>query len=903
MESGKDGTMKEEKSMLTGKKGITVFFHSVAVLALAFCILLIGACGAFFSYDSIEYYFENKPYEESPLLGNQVISDFVLACQVEEGRTLLYDDNGNLKEFEDYGFLYLTSEKKALHITLKDILVSAYLMEVFQNGGYQSGSAEIADSAAARIGEAQIESWLRRQMENGMPTDTEFLKWVSETQDQLGVSIFNRAIYNKEVFVLRTEENMDESGKVDISNIEYTTNLGSYLERQITAISEKLSYSSVNSLDAKKTNFQYRISSSEGDGRIGNCEQVEHPLFSVKISKYGDEVLLNKLSDFISNQELIDHLYGYEIYDGEFTIEGGLSQSLTVWDKYRIGEEIYQIFMAYLPLILVCTMVSLLVWLATLIMLICMAGHKDKSGKVTLCFLDKWYLEFLTIAVGLIFTLVVSMANTIGGANGITYWSSLMWGMACMVVIVALLYVLVMIYLFSLIRRGKAGVLWRSTLLAALIRWIKKIGREISEILTDGRKNSRRIFWYYSLYFLTNFLLIMMMFALWRSFERDGSLLILLFWIALFFFWLWMQKQLLKMLVRKNRQREALSNAVEEIRNGNLEYQVDAANFYTQEKKMADGINHIGEGLHAAVDSAMKSERMKTDLITNVSHDIKTPLTSIINYVDLMKREEIPNEKVQHYLDVLDKKSQRLKNLTEDLVEASKASSGNVKLEMIRLDFIELINQVNGEFKEKLETKNLVMVTQVPEGQAAIMADGRRLWRVLENLYGNVAKYAMERTRVYIDVEKTEQEVSFSMKNISEAPLNISPEELTERFTRGDVARTTEGSGLGLSIAKSLTELQKGRFEIYLDGDLFCVKVSFPLADSSMMKETDLQAGEAAALEVPVRQKEGEAGDEAGESIRQFRKQAEKVWEQMKHNSRKLCGKIGEIISKLWKKG
>ena len=203
--------------------------------------------------------------------------------------------------------------------------------------------------------------------------------------------------------------------------------------------------------------------------------------------------------------------------------------------------------------------------------------------------------------------------------------------------------------------------------------------------------------------------------------------------------------------------------------------------------------------------------------------------SSIINYVDLIKREQIQDEKIQGYLEVLEQKAQRLKTLTEDLVEASKASSGNLKLEISDIDFVELIHQTNGEFEEKFLSRSLYLVSRLPEQPILIEADGRRLWRVLENLYNNAFKYAMTNSRVYVDINQEGDWVAFTIKNISEHPLNISSSELTERFVRGDVSRTTEGSGLGLSIAQSLTQLQKGVFQILIDGDLFKVQVKFPV--------------------------------------------------------------------------
>ena len=219
---------------------------------------------------------------------------------------------------------------------------------------------------------------------------------------------------------------------------------------------------------------------------------------------------------------------------------------------------------------------------------------------------------------------------------------------------------------------------------------------------------------------------------------------------------------------------------------------------------------------------------MKTELITNVSHDLKTPLTSIINYINLLKTEKMPTPEAEHYIEVLDTKAQRLRHLTEDLVEAAKATSGNIELEMMPLTFDELMKQALGEFEDKFEKKNLTVVASYPECPAVVMADGRRMFRIIENILQNVYKYALEGTRIYADLSNNQSVVTFVLKNVSAAPLNISPEELMERFTRGDASRTTEGSGLGLSIAKDLTRLQGGTFDITLDGDLFKVIITFP---------------------------------------------------------------------------
>lgn len=289
----------------------------------------------------------------------------------------------------------------------------------------------------------------------------------------------------------------------------------------------------------------------------------------------------------------------------------------------------------------------------------------------------------------------------------------------------------------------------------------------------------------------------------------------------------------LAVLVTDGMQRQKLLTAIQEINSEEGNTRISESGLFAINRQMAAAVNDLGDGLRHALQEQMKSERMKADLITNVSHDLKTPLTSIINYVDLLKREELHNEKANEYLEVLDQKSQRLKQLTEDLVEASRASSGNVVLDIRRIDVKELLMQTSGEFVERFEARGLQLVENFPQNPQYVDADGRRLWRIIENLFRNVEKYAMPHTRVYLDLINDGDLVAFSLKNISENPLNISPEELTERFTRGDESRSTEGSGLGLSIAKDLTEIQKGTFEIYLDGDLFKVTVSFPTASET----------------------------------------------------------------------
>lgn len=292
--------------------------------------------------------------------------------------------------------------------------------------------------------------------------------------------------------------------------------------------------------------------------------------------------------------------------------------------------------------------------------------------------------------------------------------------------------------------------------------------------------------------------------------------LLIIVWIVLIVF-----------AMKKCLQKQRIKDGIHEIAGGNMDYQIKMEKLSGDELDMAWDLNNIQEGMENAVERMMKSERMKTDLITNVSHDLKTPLTSIINYVDILKKEDIQDPKIRGYIDILEQKSLRLKNLTEDLMEAAKISSGNITLELQNINLKQLLYQTNGEFEEKFAKRNLQLVCTLPDSDVFICADGRRMWRVIENLYNNAAKYAQPYSRVYVDGKLKSGKVELVIKNVSEAPLNISADELMERFVRGDVARNTEGSGLGLEIARNLTIMQKGTFDIQLDGDLFKVILTF----------------------------------------------------------------------------
>lgn len=464
--------------------------------------------------------------------------------------------------------------------------------------------------------------------------------------------------------------------------------------------------------------------------------------------------------------------------------------------------------------------VSAVLFLLSLIWLTLSAGRSDKRGQVALNFFDRWKTEVSALLVLIVWGCLLAFYIETGILGAGVFSEYLDSGPVSGVQIqfyICLTGALVLVtdlsflwgYL-SLVRRYKARTLWKNSILRMLLSQGKRAFFALKDI---PRKAAA----------LGVFLAIQAFFVLIvESFTYGGG--------GFAFFCLFLtQAAGIGWIVKVALEYQKIKKGVEKIAGGDMSWQIPEQGLTFDRKTLAQDINRIGEGLDKAVDESLRSERLKTELITNVSHDIKTPLTSIINYVDLLQREQFSDEKIQGYLDILEKKSQQLKTLTEDVVEASKASTGNLKLDYEDLDLVEMILQVNGEFQEKFSQQGLELIQHLPDDPAVIRADGRRVWRILENIYQNVYKYAMPHTRVYVGLETGGLEAVFTMKNISQEPLDISADELTERFIRGDSARNSQGSGLGLSIAKSLTELQSGGFKLYVDGDLFKVWISFPL--------------------------------------------------------------------------
>ena len=522
----------------------------------------------------------------------------------------------------------------------------------------------------------------------------------------------------------------------------------------------------------------------------------------------------------------------------DMTLIIGIDTELSAVDDIYEASQEYQQLHPWIKVCIFSGLVSLMGWIISLVYLTLATGRRTGESQIHLNPIDKIKTEILVAAFIFVMVEFVILIAKVNSDEWAVYGIIVASGTVSLVI-----DGLFLVFYLSMVRRMKAEMLWETSLACWLERGVRKVFAK--------RKTTVRVILLFAGHMAVCFILAVGAFY----YQNVIALLLLLLFSAWECY----------MILRKTVEQYQIRQGVEKIRDGALSEKIDLEELHGEERSLAEAINNIGEGLLHAVDDSTKNERMKADLITNVSHDIKTPLTSIINYVNLIKLEKIDNERVQGYIKILDEKSQRLKQLTADLVEASKISSGNVKLDMQVIDLVELVYQTSGEFNEKFEQKEHTIVTKLPKTAVLIRADGRQLYRVIENLYNNVAKYALEKTRVYVDIAYAEEKVIFSIKNVSERSLareNSNAGDLTERFIRGDSSRTTEGSGLGLSIAKSLTVLMGGTFDITVDGDLFKAAITFPqYADenSKAIEQTD------AADETEYEIEELEPGEQTNE--------------------------------------
>ena len=588
-----------------------------------------------------------------------------------------------------------------------------------------------------------------------------------------------------------------------------------------------------NTLKQANCNFRYRILNMDGKVLMDNLD--DEPIENQVSQVYDTVCAINESSyvDFSESSVYVDET-GQEVTEGtcsfdqdyirskdasytyvnardtnEYVLEWGITSPLIATDGLRDWQEhADQYGVLVLPLTLAAVACGLLC-LTLFLCLLAATGHRSGTEGIVLSPLHRCPYDLLLVLecgiVGLYLAGCIDLLErfyaplTDHGGQLLPFFAALsglsaLGGALCLPACTVLTAQL------------KDHSLGRRTLLCRIFR---RLGQLLRQIPTHGRAlaiASAFLFLYAFFCFLAGAeasffcLLLALVMAI-------AALLVLLWWL---------------------RGWQNIRKGGKALAEGDLNYVTDTEHIPWDLRELGEDLNAISKGMQKAVDQRIRSDRFRTELITNVSHDLKTPLTSIINYVDLLKKRNLADETAQSYLEVLDRKSQRLKTLTEDLVEASKASAGVLPVDRQRLEACQLVEQALGEYAEKLTAAQLSVVTRYPKEGAWILADGRHLWRILDNLLSNCAKYAMPGTRVYVDVIRKDGQVILSNKNISADPLNVPADELLQRFVRGDDARSTDGSGLGLSIAQSLANLQGAKFRLQVDGDLFKACVIFP---------------------------------------------------------------------------
>lgn len=591
-------------------------------------------------------------------------------------------------------------------------------------------------------------------------------------------------IYNNLVLTnveLTTDTNSVEEIKNYIENQD--SQKANFINGEVFANSELISNKALQYFGNFEDRYYTLVASTETEDSITEYSDIrEYHDVNIQnyqiFTSYKEELIENKTNSDIFIEKLINDLSKYE-----------------------------QIFLIAMP-------ISSVLLLIILIYLIISIGHTKGKEGIDLNDFDKIPIE-ITLSITFLILFLIMLLMDFAYINKIYNYKS---NISIILTVYFSSYMLIFANIVTIIKRIKAKKIIETSYICKICRWFYKKIKSLLKIIKKeyiNLKNSWSITVKFTIFVLTTGII--------------GIFLILLFGPIGIAIDLGIAIYLLYEFLKKIICYKKIENHLKEMYDGNHEQKLNLKDFGKEFKDIINYINDISRGFENAIQEGIKSERLKTELITNVSHDIKTPLTSIINYVDLLKKEELNNEKAKEYVEILDNKSQRLKKLIEDLVEASKASSGNVKLNIEKININELIKQSTGEFEDKFKNKNLDIITSIPKEILYINADNRYMYRIIENLFSNISKYALDNSRVYIDVKKEFDKVKIDVKNISKEKLNISADELMQRFVRGDKSRNTEGSGLGISISKSLTEIQNGIFDLQIDGDLFKVHLEFDI--------------------------------------------------------------------------
>lgn len=507
-----------------------------------------------------------------------------------------------------------------------------------------------------------------------------------------------------------------------------------------------------------------------------------------------------EITGISSDFSIYEDLHKNNYYTEYYIVEGGINPNSSILDVYRIYSTAHHILYSLKIGIYLIAVLALVLMIVSFVALMSVAGRRPKKEEIV-----PWYFHKMPFDILLAIYIFGSLALA---ALGGTIEDEV--GIGC----IAVCSLFLPLFCMSFAVRIKTKTLIRNTLIFKILmllwKGIKAVGRFLMTVIKNMRLLWKVILVFFGLMFFWGITIAT------RSWRFEAVLLFLAPFTVL--------PALIMITLQINR----LKKGAQELSEGHFDHVIDTKMMLPEIKKHAVNLNSMAAAQKIAVEEKLKSERMKTELITNVSHDIKTPLTSIINYADLISKEENNSEKTKEYSEVLVRQSKRLKTLLEDLVEASKASTGNLEVDLQPCDAQVFISQCAGEYEEKFGQYDLTLITSVPEEPVRIMADGRRMQRVFDNLLNNACKYSMPGTRVYVDLKETDKEAVFTFKNTSKEQLNMTEDELMERFTRGDSSRNTEGSGLGLSIAGNLAELQNGKLRLTTDGDLFKATLSFP---------------------------------------------------------------------------
>ncbi len=758
-------------------KAILFLLQAAAAGGIAFFMLSIG----FWMEDSYSLTELSRSYEESDLFFQQV--DTLIAHKIrgqENAEYLETDgvlDRGKLIDIQSYNVA--GNSVRDMNTTYQ----LGTLLDFHENGGWQV-LHDALETASEKKGLMEIGEWLDEQssvLETILPVTgislAECSRWYSDP------SAYVQEMYQKldeacaDIYERYTEytESQNESWFVQApSNLLYcieNTSTGKLYTNTGEATFEDAVAAAENekdytSLYEGERSFNIVVTNPE---RVLNAEAAEW---------YLDE-------RFVGTNEKI-----YLAVDLSYPV----SDELQLWANYYAQRE--SIVWNASAGTLICLAVLVLCFICSL----AGAGRRADTEEPQLLRFDEVPTE---LALGVYLTLAILFYLAIAGWDTI---SEFLPGEETIQasVLLALIWLVFLSGCLSFVRRIRSRTLWKNSV-------VRMLGRTWQQV-NSSRAASRHLLVLYVGFFILNILILFL-------FGRAGLVLVILVDMAVLLY-----------LMRDAAGRQNIYEGIHQISRGNLKYRIDLSTLSGETLEMARAVNEMGDSLCEALEAIVKNERLKAELITNVSHDLKTPLTSIVNYVDLLKRENLQDERIRYYVDVLDQKSQRLKQLTEDLVEASKISSGNIELEIVRMELQSMLKQACGEFEERLEERGLHLLWEMERDPIYIMADGRQLWRILENLLGNIFKYARENTDVRVELWREKSDGVIGLRNISGEDLGrMDADELMGRFVRGDVSRSTEGSGLGLSIAKNLTELLDGRFDLQIEKEVFTVFLRFPI--------------------------------------------------------------------------